>query len=174
MENKIFIDLDKKEELPPIPPFAGRIDIKKNGRLIVRNSVLEDIDTLVEQDLEYMLVNFKQYLSPILTSIYIPSARVMEIIKKVAPEFKVRFKTEKSGGNKIVPISPDEFFEGEKIFDSIINGINPEWIDMQKYKYLYNQTGTLLSYDLNVLQHTINTNHHEKYSRNIFTSILKN
>ena len=174
MENKIFIDLDKKEELPPIAPFAGRIDIKKNGRLIVRNSVLEDIDTLVEQDLEYMLVNFKQYLSPILTSIYIPSARVMEIIKKVAPEFKVRFKTEKSGGNKIVPISPDEFFEGEKIFDSIINGINPEWIDMQKYKYLYNQTGTLLSYDLNVLQHTINTNHHEKYSRNIFTSILKN
>ena len=174
MDNKILIDLDKSEKLPQITSFQGQIDIKKNGRIIVRNSVLEDIDTLTEQELEYILVNFKQYISPILTSIYIPSASIMEVIKIIAPEFKVRFKTEKPGGNKIVPISPDEFFEGEKIFDSIIDGINPEWTDLQKYKYLYNQTGIILSYDLNVLQHTINANFHEKYSRNIFTSISKN
>lgn len=174
MENKVFIDLDKKEELPSINLFTGRIDIKKNGRIIVKNSVLEDIDTLTENELEYILTNFKEYLSPVLTSIYIPNATQMEVIKKVAPEFKVRFKTEKSGANKIVPISPDEFFEREKIFDSIIEGINPEWTELQKYKYLYNQTGTILSYDLNVLQHTSNSNFHEKYSRNIFTSVSKN
>ena len=174
MDNKIFIDLDKSDKLPQITAFMGQIDIKKNGRIIVRNSVLEDIDTLTEQELEYILVNFKQYISPILTSMYIPKASTMEVIKRVAPGFTVRFKTEKSGGNKIVPISPEEFFEGEKIFDSIISGINPEWTEAQKYKYLYNQTGIMLSYDLNVLQHTINANFHEKYSRNIFTSISKN
>lgn len=124
--------------------------------------------------MEYILVNFKQYISPILTSIYIPNKSIMDVIRRVAPEVKVRFKTEKPGGNKIVPISPDEFFEGEKIFDSIINGINPEWTDFQKYKYLYNQTGIMLSYDLNVLSHTTNASFHEKYSRNIFTSISKN
>ena len=174
MDNKIFIDLDKSDKLPQITAFQGQVYIKKNGRIIVRNSIFEDIDTLTEQDLEYILVNFKQYISPILTSMYIPKASIMEVIKKVAPEFKVRFKTEKPGGNKIIPISPDEFFEGEKIFDDIISGINPEWTETQKYKYLYNQTGIMLSYDLNVLQHTVNANFHEKYSRNIFTSISKN
>lgn len=174
MDNRIFIDLDKSDKLPQITAFQGQIDIKKNGRIIVRNSVLEDIDTLTEQELEYILANFKQYISPILTSIYIPKASTMEVIKKVVPEFKVRFKTEKPGGNKIIPISPEEFFEGEKIFDDIISGINPEWTDLQKYKYLYNQTGIILSYDLNVLQHTANASFHEKYSRNIFTSISKN
>lgn len=174
MDNKIFIDLDKSDKLSRITAFQGQVYIKKNGRIIVRNSIFEDIDTLTEQDLEYILVNFKQYISPILTSMYIPKASIMEVIKKVAPEFKVRFKTEKPGGNKIIPISPDEFFEGEKIFDDIISGINPEWTETQKYKYLYNQTGIMLSYDLNVSQHTVNANFHEKYSRNIFTSISKN
>ena len=174
MDNKIFIDLDKSDKLPQITAFQGQVYIKKNGRIIVRNSIFEDIDTLTEQDLEYILVNFKQYISPILTSMYIPKASIMEVIKKVALEFKVRFKTEKPGGNKIIPISPDEFFEGGKIFDNIISGINPEWTETQKYKYLYNQTGIMLSYDLNVSQHTVNANFHEKYSRNIFTSISKN
>ena len=174
MDNKIFIDLDKSDKLPQITAFQGQVYIKKNGRIIVRNSIFEDIDTLTEQDLEYILVNFKQYISPILTSMYIPKASIMEVIKKVALEFKVRFKTEKPGGNKIIPISPDEFFEGGKIFDDIISGINPEWTETQKYKYLYNQTGIMLSYDLNVSQHTVNANFHEKYSRNIFTSISKN
>lgn len=174
MDNKIFIDLDKSDKLPQITAFQGQVYIKKNGRIIVRNSIFEDIDTLTEQDLEYILVNFKQYISPILTSMYIPKASIMEVIKKVASEFKVRFKTEKPGGNKIIPISPDEFFEGGKIFDDIISGINPEWTETQKYKYLYNQTGIMLSYDLNVSQHTVNANFHEKYSRNIFTSISKN
>lgn len=98
----------------------------------------------------------------------------MEIIKRLAPEFKVRFKTEKPGGNKIVPISPNEFFDGEKFFEEIINGLNPNWSEMQKYKYLYNQTGIMLSYDLNVLEHTTNAGIHERYSRNIFTAITKN
>lgn len=124
--------------------------------------------------MEYILVNFKQYISPILTSIYIPNKSIMDVIRRVAPDFKVRFKTEKPGGNKIVEISPDEFFDGERIFNRIINGIQQDWTALQKYKYLYNQTGIMLSYDLNVLQHTVNAKFHERYSRNIFTSISKN
>lgn len=45
MDNKIFIDLDKNTELPQITVFHGQINIKKNERIIVSNSVLENIDT---------------------------------------------------------------------------------------------------------------------------------
>ena len=105
----IIIDLDKNNELPQISLFQGQINIKKNGRIIVRNSVLEDIDTISKEDLEYILRYFKQYISPILTSVYIPNENLMRIIEKLAPDFKVRFKTEKPGTSKIVPISPDEY-----------------------------------------------------------------
>ena len=174
IKNKVFVDLDTETELPKLTEFPGQIDIKKNGKIIVKNSVLENIDTLNEQDLEYILTHFKQYIAPIITSIYIPTASMMEIIKKVAPEFKVRFKTEKAGTNKIIAISPKEFFEGEKIFNHIIKGINTSWNDKKIYRYLYNQTGIMLSYDLNVLSYTENARLHEKYARNIFTAILKN
>ena len=171
----LFIDLDKELELPKIDLlFQGQINIKKNGRIIVRNSALEDIDTISEQDLEYILKNFKQYISPILTSGYIPNENLMRIIEKYAPEFKVRFKTEKPGTSKIVPISPDEYFEGERIFNSIIDGTNNSWTERQKFKHLYNQIGINLSADLNVMSHTLNAKFHEEYSRNIFTSISKN
>ena len=170
----IFIDLDKNNELPQISLFQGPINIKKNGRIIVRNSVLEDIDTISEQDLEYILKNFKQYISPILTSGYIPNENVMRIIERIAPEFKVRFKTEKPGTSKIVAISPKQYFEGEKIFKRIIDGTNPEWTELQKAKHLYNEIGINLSADLNVMGHTPNAKYHEEYSRNIFTSISKN
>lgn len=174
MDNNIFIDLDKEKNIPTISLFQGQINIKKNGRIIVRNSVLEDIDTISKEDLEYILRYFKQYISPILTSVYIPNENLMRIIEKLAPDFKVRFKTEKPGTSKIVAISPKQYFEGEKIFKRIIDGTNPEWTELQKAKHLYNEIGINLSADLNVLQHTPNAKYHEEYSRNIFTSISKN
>lgn len=170
----IFIDLDKEKKIPKITLFQGPINIKKNGRIIVRNSALEDIDTISEQDLEYILKNFKQYISPILTSGYIPNENVMRIIERIAPEFKVRFKTEKPGTSKIVAISPKQYFEGEKIYNSILDGTNNSWTERQKFKHLYNQIGINLSADLNVMSHTPNAKYHEEYSRNIFTSISKN
>lgn len=109
-----------------------------------------------------------------MTSSYIPTAEMMEVVRKVAPEFKVRFKTEKVGSDKIIPISPAEFFEGERIFRTILRGINPDWSEHKKYRYLYNQVGKMLSYDLNVLDYGEKASIHEKYSRNIFTSISKN
>ena len=176
INNRVFIDLDKtsNQEIPPITPFQGLIDIKKNGRLIVKNSIFENIDTLTNDEVEYILTHFKQYISPIMTSSYIPTAEMMEVVRKVAPEFKVRFKTEKVGSDKIIPISPAEFFEGERIFQTILRGINPDWSEHQKYRYLYNQVGKMLSYDLNVLDYGEKASIHEKYSRNIFTSISKN
>lgn len=86
----------------------------------------------------------------------------------------MRFKTEKSGTNQIIPISIEEYFEGEKIFSEILKGIRPEWTELQKYKYLYNRNSQMLSYDLNTLLHTQYSNMHEKYSRNIFTAMSKN
>ena len=109
-----------------------------------------------------------------MTSSYIPTAEMMEVVRKVAPEFKVRFKTEKVGSDKIIPISPAEFFEGERIFRTILRAINPDWSEHQKYRYLYNQVGKMLSYDLNVLDYGEKASIHEKYSRNIFTSVSKN
>ena len=96
MDNTVFIDLDKENSLPELTSFQGIVNIKRNGRLIVKNSILENIDTYSEEELRYILTNLKPYISPIVTSQYIPSKRVMRILNELAPEFKVRFKTEKS------------------------------------------------------------------------------
>lgn len=109
-----------------------------------------------------------------MTSVYIPSIRMVEIINKLAPEFKIKFKTEKSDRNTIIAISPAEFLEGEKIFESIIKGMNPNWNENQKCRYLYNQTGIMLSYDFNILTNVEYSNFHEMYARNIFTAISRN
>ncbi len=151
-------------------PFSFR----KNGKLMIVNSVLENIDTFTEEELKEVLIRFKDVLYPVMTSVYIPSASMMRVIKEYAPNMKVRFKTEKSGGNSIVPITSDEFFAGELYFNTILEGLNPEWTELQKYKYLYNSLGMMLSYDLNIAQDKEFNSTHEKYARNIFTSIVKN
>lgn len=48
----------------------------------------------------------------------------MLILSKLAPELKVRFKTEKPGTNLIMPISSKEFFEGEKNIFGYFEGSN--------------------------------------------------
>lgn len=173
MPNTILIDLDHGE-IPEVISKQNLIDIKRNGRIIVKNSCLEGIDTLKEEDLRYILENFKCYLSDVVTSEYIPSIETMKILFELAPEFKVRFKTEKKGADKIIPISSEEFFEGEKIFLEILNGMNPNWSELQKYKYLYNKNSQMLSYDLNITEYSEYSRMHERYSRNIFTAMAKN
>ena len=174
MDNKVFINLDKEKEIPKLTSFQGLVDIQKNGRLIVKNSVLENIDMMTEDELAYILRKLKSYIAPVVTSQYIPSIAQMNILDQLAPEFKVRFKTEKPGASLIIPISSKEFFEGERIFSKILEGIKLEWTELQKYKYLYNQTARMLSYDVNTLEHNQYSNTHEKYARNIFTAISKN
>ncbi len=174
MGKKIFIDLDKEKKLPPTMSNQDIVDIKINGKLIVKNSILENIDTLTKEELRYILTNLKNYIYPTVTSQYIPSVDTMRILFELAPTFKVRFKTEKDGADPIIPISIEEFFEGEKIFDEILKGIDPQWSELQKYKYLYNKNSQMLSYDLNALSYTSYGRLHEKYSRNIFTAMAKN
>ena len=174
MNNRIFIDLDNDGKIPQLTSFQGIVDIKKNGRIIVKNSILENIDIIPEDELIYMLKNFKNYISPIVTSQYIPSVDKMKILAELAPEFKVRFKTEKLGTNSIIPISSKEFFEGERLFKEILKEIRTGWTELQKYKYLYNKYNQMLSYDVNTLEYTQYKNIHEKYSRNIFTAMSKN
>lgn len=174
MYSRVFIDLDIKQELPKLTSFLGLIDIKKNGKIIIRNSVLENIDMLTEEELIFVLKNLKRYISPIVTSQYIPSINKIKILSQLAPEFKVRFITEKAGTNPIVPITCKEFFEGEKFFSEIQKGIQEDWSELQRYKYLYNRICQTLSYDLNTLEFGQYNYIHERYSRNIFTAMAKN
>ena len=85
----------------------------------------------------------------------------MLILSKLAPELKVRFKTEKPGTNLIMPISSKEFFEGEKIFSDILKEVIVDWDELQKCKHLYNRIGQMLSYDLNTLTFSEFSNMHD-------------
>lgn len=147
---------------------------RKNGKTMIKDSVLENIDTLTEEELKELLIRFKDVLSPVMTSIYIPSVSLMKVISEYASDMKVRFKTEKSGGTPILPITSQEFFEGEIYFEKILNGIKPEWSEFQKYKYLYNSLGMMLSYDWNLSSDKHFSVLHDSYARNIFTSITRN
>ncbi len=70
MNNKIFINLDKEKTIPKLTPFQGLVDIQKNGRLIVKNSVLENIDTMREDELTYIENIKKLYFTSSYQSIY--------------------------------------------------------------------------------------------------------
>lgn len=174
MKNRILIDLDKEETIPQLTSFKGLIDVKMHGRIVIRNSILENIDTISEDELVYILKRFKHYISPIVTSSYIPDINRMLILSKIAPDLKIRFKTEKPGTNQIMPISSKEFFEGEQIFYGILKEIRKNWDELQKCKHLYNRIGQMLSYDLNTLTFSEFSNMHDQYSRNIFIAIVRN
>lgn len=151
-------------------PFTFR----KNGKTVIVNSTLENIDTLTEEELKEALTRFKLFLSPIMTSMYIPSIETMKLIHKYAPDMKIRMKLEETGGSPILPITTKEFFEGEAYFSQILSGVKQEWTELQKYKYLYNQLGLLLSYDSNLFPDKNFSSMNEEYARNIFTSITYN
>ena len=51
MNNRIFIDLDNDGKIPQLTSFQGIVDIKKNSRIIVKNSILENIDIIPEDEL---------------------------------------------------------------------------------------------------------------------------
>lgn len=153
---------------------SNTFTFRKNGKLIIKDSVLENIDTLTEEELKELLIQFKDNLSPIMTSVYIPCVPLMKIIHEYAPDMKVRFKTEKSGGTPILPITSKEFFDGEAWFEIILNGVESEWNELQKYKYLYNSLGMMLSYDWNLSLDKNFSVVHDSYARNIFTSIARN
>lgn len=54
MKNKIFIDLDKEETIPKLSSFQGLIDVKLHGRIVIKNSILENIDTISEDELVFI------------------------------------------------------------------------------------------------------------------------
>lgn len=169
MEKIISFDLDKSNTIPD-NPFGYPYRIRLNNRIIVENSIIENIDCLTPDNLEYLLKKCKNIILPICTSIYIPSPEIMNILRKYAPEFKVRFKYEKSGTSPIIPINPEEFFRGEEIFNKIISDMPKNLNELEKFKYLYNQTGLLLSYNLDILE----SSKHKDQASNIFISIVKN
>ncbi len=169
-----LIDLDKTDSIPILKGISSPIDIKMHGKIVVKNSVLENIDSLKLTELEFLLLNFKDYIDNVVTSSYIPSAEMMALIARIAPDKKVRFKTARPGCDPIIPISAADFFEGEKIFDEILHGIDAGWTDIEKFKYIYNCTGLIFSYDLNAATYDFGNSEHEKYARNIFTAVTKN
>ncbi len=67
MKNGIFIDLDKGQKLPLLLLEQENIDIK-NGKLIVKNTTLKNIDILSTEELKYIVTNLKGYIHLTITS----------------------------------------------------------------------------------------------------------
>lgn len=149
---------------------GNSLDISKSGKILVKDSCLENIDTIPIADLKFIISNYQDILNPIATSVYIPSKETMQVLQDFHSNIKVRFKTSRPGTKNMIPISTEEFFSGLRIFDCILEGINPNWNALEKYKYLYNELGKILSYDLLVDRSSI----HEAQARNIFLAIFSN
>lgn len=165
----IIIDLNKDYELPQ--DRNQKIDVKYNNKFIIRNSILERIDSFSVDELRFVLENFKDYISDVVTSQYYPSFETMKVLEEMAPNFKVKFKTGKDGGREIIPITVQEFFDGYVIFEEIITSIDPNWSNLEKFMYIYYRTGEILSYDLDASNFDVIR---EDYARNIFTAVVRN
>jgi len=46
----------------------------------------------------------------------------------------------------------EQFIEADNFFEEIVSGINEEWSELQKFKYLYNELGSRISYDINAVE----------------------
>lgn len=174
MNNIFLIDLDRENLPGNMTSLGSNFSVKFNGGLVIKNGVLENIDTLNPEDLRFILTNFKDVIAPVTTSAYIPNSDTMKAILDLAPELKVRFKIEKPGCAPLLPISALEYFEGLSYFDEILNGIDSSWTDIEKLKYLYNATCLLYSYDLDANTTELGSETHERYARNIFLAVTKN
>lgn len=174
MNNPFLIDLDRESIPENVASLGSNFSVKLRGKLVIKNGILENIDTLSSEDLRYILTSFKDVIPPVATSGYIPSPNIMEEILKLAPELKVRFKIEKPGCDPLLPISALEYFEGLVYFDEILKGIHSSWTDIEKFKYLYNATCLLYSYDLDANTTELGSETRERYARNIFLAVTKN
>lgn len=112
------------------------------------------------------------------------------ILKELAPNvnYSYDFEGARSYSNNIMyydygfdenseeHVDFDEFMEAERIFDEIVSGINPSWSELEKFKYLYNELGKKVSYDINVLdeknEDKDSFNRANLVARNPFSSIL--
>ena len=67
------------------------------------------------------------------------------------------------------------YSEADEKFTRLMDGLKPEWSDLEKFKYLYNQLGMVTSYDVNVLSGNDDLDSHDSanvVARNPFSSIL--
>jgi len=70
----------------------------------------------------------------------------------------------------------DMFLAADKAYEEIVDGLNPEWSELQKFKYLYDELGKRISYDTNVLgrynSDVESFNYANSVARNAFSEIL--
>jgi len=67
------------------------------------------------------------------------------------------------------------FIKAEKIFEDIVSGINESWTELEKFKYIYNALGKIVSYDINVLDKNEDRASYDQaniIARNPFSSIV--
>jgi hypothetical protein len=84
-------------------------------------------------------------------------------------------KTEYMNSNNTDIISSyDDFINADEIFEEIVNNINPNWNELEKFKYIYTELGEIISYDINVLYSDEKCNYDRAnlIARDIFKSIL--
>ena len=69
----------------------------------------------------------------------------------------------------------EKFMTAEKIYQDIISGINKSWTELEKFKYIYNALGDMVSYDINALGKNDDSESNDRanlIARNPFSSIL--
>lgn len=116
------------------------------------------------------------------------SSEHKSILEEEAPNKEYTYKSDKAtsyseGYDKINRIKNrvtdfEQYKEADEIYNKIIEGMNPKWEDICKFKYLYNSLAMYISYDDSVLG-DLNDELEDVYKSrnvagNIFTSIITN
>lgn len=119
-------------------------------------NLLENKDLLEDPQLLSKVVKENLYLK----NIKVPpvlSQETKQILQEDAPDKDYTYKTEKFteytvGYDKVYKVEKKvtdfkQFQEADKIYERIVETINPEWDDISKFKYLYNELAMRISYD---------------------------
>ena len=77
--------------------------------------------------------------------------------------------------NATEKVNFEKFMLAEKMYQNILKGIKKNWTELEKFKYIYNALGKMVSYDINTLSKNDDAesqNRANLVARNPFSSIL--
>jgi len=175
MNQSITLSNNKEVKIPDIRKSYSVLNLKDEEN----KDFLEDVDRLKD----FLIDN--QYLVTILVPERLTTEQKM-VLKEYASEINYGYVTafiEKDGSEEIYSFSSNEpeyvnftdFTKADKIFEDIVAGIKEEWCELEKLKYLYDELGERVSYDINVLAGNYEKESRDRaniVARNPFSSIL--
>lgn len=163
-------------------------DLRRLDKVLNLN-LEENKDILENPDLLKLILENNQFLETIQVTPSL-SHECKAVLEQYAPD--KHYTYEFKNGSEILGVtmrsygdgsinSQDEivdfksYCEADEKFERLLDGMNPEWSDLEKFKYLYNQLGMITSYDVNVLSGNDDLDSHNSaniVARNPFSSIL--